>query len=129
MKKKLLVSAVSCIVLGGAFAAWAHDTKTFSNKNLNGTYAESFSGFASASPATSGGGSFSTGSTFPESGTGTLTADGKGNFQASLTFNTGGLLCSGTVAGTYTVNADGTGTSRGVFTPNPAPSGLPSQIV
>ncbi len=70
---------------------------------------------------------FPAGSGLPQSGTGTETADGKGNFTANLVFNIGGSTCSGTVTGTYVVNADGSGTSTGTFAPNvSAPTGIPA---
>lgn len=49
---------------------------------------------------------------------GTLIGDGKGGLTGTQTFNGSGLVCSGTLKGTYTVNADGTGTLNNVaFTP------------
>jgi hypothetical protein len=56
---------------------------------------------------------------------GTLIGDGKGGLSGTQTFNANGLVCIGTLKGTYTVNADGTGTLNNVaFTPN---SGSPPQ--
>ena len=98
------------------------DLKGFSNRNLRGTYAETFSGFAgtAANP-------FATPNSIPQSGTGLETADGNGNFTASIVFSIGGSTCAGTVTGTYVVNANGTGTSTGTFTPSAtAPTGVPS---
>jgi hypothetical protein len=106
-------------MMGTAAPVWA---KTFSNKDLKGTYAEKFSGFTGSTSNP-----FPTSSSLPQSGTGLEIADGKGNFTASLVFSIGGLACSGKVKGTYQVNSDGTGTSTGTFTPNPtAPTGIPS---
>ncbi len=49
---------------------------------------------------------------------GILVGDGKGGLTGTQTFNGSGLVCSGTLSGTYTVNADGTGTLNNVlFTP------------
>ncbi len=49
---------------------------------------------------------------------GTLVGDGKGGLSGTQTFNASGLVCSGTLSGTYTVNSDGTGTLNNVvFTP------------
>ena len=138
MKSKLLIGALFFAMMSTAASVWADGgSKTFSNKDVKGTYAEQFSGFVvgPGKPPSQ------TGTSFPETGTGTLTTDGNGGFQAKLTFTIGGLLCSGTVAGGpsisggdgfatgYTVNPDGTGTARGIFTPNPAPSTLPPQII
>jgi hypothetical protein len=120
MKGKLIVGFALAAGLAIAPPGWA---KTFSNKDLKGTYTEKFSGFVgtTANP-------FSTGTSLPQSGTGTETADGKGNFTANLVFNIGGSTCSGTVTGTYVVNADGSGTSTGTFAPNAAaPTGIPAE--
>jgi hypothetical protein len=55
----------------------------------------------------------------PISISGTLTGDGKGDVTGTETFNANGQVCSGTLAGTYTLNSDGTGTLNNViFTPN-----------
>jgi hypothetical protein len=119
MKNQLAVGLGLMAALGLAPTAWA---KSFSNKDLKGTYSEKFSGVVGtvANP-------FPAGSGLPQSGTGTETADGKGNFTANLVFNIGGSTCSGTVTGTYQVNADGSGTSTGTFAPNAtAPAGIPA---
>ena len=50
---------------------------------------------------------------------GILVGDGVGGLTGTQTFNADGLICSGTLKGGYTVNADGTGTLNSVtFTPN-----------
>ena len=75
--------------------------------SLNGSYADSFAGFAPpASQANSYG---------PVYEAGLWTFDGAGSFTASLVFNFGGGIILNTswsqnVTGTYTVNANGTGT-------------------
>jgi hypothetical protein len=49
---------------------------------------------------------------------GTLVGDGMGGLTGTQTFNADGLICSGTLKGTYTVIADGTGKLTNVtFTP------------
>ena len=119
MRGKLVVGFALLTALSFAPSGWA---KSFTNKNLKGTYTEKFSGFVSetANP-------FATGTSLPQSGTGTEIADGKGNFSANLVFNIGGSTCSGTVTGTYVVNADGSGTSTGTFVPDAtAPTGIPA---
>jgi hypothetical protein len=119
MRGKLIIGFALAAGLGIAPPGWA---KAFSNKDLKGTYTEKFSGFVGsvANP-------FPTGTSLPQSGTGTETTDGKGNFTANLVFNIGGSTCSGTVTGTYVVNADGSGTSTGTFAPNvTAPTGIPA---
>jgi len=122
MRRKFLVGILSIGILAAA-SVWAEaGGKGFSNNDLKGTYAETFSGFIGTASNP-----FPTSSAIAQSGTGTETADGKGNFTASLVFSIGGSTCSGTVAGTYHVNADGSGTSTGTFTPNAvAPSGIPA---
>jgi hypothetical protein len=119
MKSRFLVATFSLVLLSIAPPLWA---KSYNNKSLKGTYAERFTGSVGtvANP-------FPAGTAVPQSGTGTETADGKGNFSANLVFSIGGSTCSGTVTGTYVVNPDGTGTSTGTFTPNATPpSGLPA---
>jgi len=58
--------------------------------------------------------------------TGLLTANGTGGLTGTETFNTQGEVCTGTTAGTYTVNSNGTGTFSVTFTPN---SGEPADCV
>jgi hypothetical protein len=82
--------------------------------SLNGSYADSFSGLAPVSPGgphhpvpISG--------YLPEYAAGLWTFDGAGGFTARLVFNFGGGFIFGdnwdlNLPGTYTVNADGTGT-------------------
>jgi hypothetical protein len=82
--------------------------------SLNGSYADSFSGLAPVSPGgpphpvpISG--------YLPEYAAGLWTFDGAGGFTVSLVFNFGGGFIFGdnwdhTFPGTYTVNANGTGT-------------------
>jgi hypothetical protein len=74
---------------------------------LNGSYADSFAGFAPPTPQANSYG--------PVYEAGLYTFDGAGGFTASLVFNFGGgvILNAGwsqNVTGTYTVNANGTGT-------------------
>ena len=52
-----------------------------------------------------------------ESGVGVITADGKGHFVSGTeTFNTGSQVCTTELSGTYTVNANCTGTTSVTFT-------------
>ena len=82
--------------------------------SLNGSYADSLSGFSPLSP----GGpnkSVSISAYGPMDEAGLWTFDGAGSFTASLVFNFGGGIILNTswsqnVTGTYTVNANGTGT-------------------
>jgi len=51
------------------------------------------------------------------SGVGVITADGKGHFVSGTeTFNTGSQVCTTALSGTYTVNANCTGTTSITFT-------------
>ena len=81
--------------------------------SLNGTYADSFSGFTPINqnrpPALTAISHFA-----PEYAAGLWTFDGAGGFTALLVFNFGGGLIVGdnwdlNLTGTYTVNANGTG--------------------
>jgi hypothetical protein len=59
--------------------------------------------------------------------TGILTGNGTGGLTGSETFNAQGEVCAGTLAGTYTVNSNGTGTFNNVtFTPN---AGQPADCI
>ena len=82
--------------------------------SLNGSYADSLSGFAPLSP---GGPNrpVPIDAYGPVDEAGLYTFDGAGSFTASLVFNFGGGIILNTswsqnVTGTYTVNANGTGT-------------------
>lgn len=46
---------------------------------------------------------------------GLVTADGLGNFTGTETVSSGGVIVSGTITGTYTVNANCTGTTTSTF--------------
>jgi hypothetical protein len=141
--KNSIAGAVCLALIGTAGVAWTEST-TFSVSDLNGTYAEVFSGFVvggGTQPTVDSPVPFGTGTSFPETGTGTLVADGSGNFQAKLLTIVGGLVCAGTLAGGtgvsggdgfptgYTVNSDGSGLARGIFTPFVSPATLPPQLV
>ena len=142
--KKFIAGAVCLALIGVAGGAWAGASTTFSASDLNGTYAEVFSGFVvgtGTQPTIDSPIPFGTATSFPESGTGTLVADGSGNFTATITSIIGGLVCAGTLAGGsgvsggdgfatgYTVNPDGSGIARGIFTPFISPTTLPPQVV
>lgn len=131
MNKKIVLGALA-LALAGASSVWAAPPFTCSPNNcptpnnankLKGNFAQLLSGFANgaANPPVN------TSNAFPEASTGIVSADGAGTFKANLVFNAGGFTCSGTVAGCYCVNNDGTGTETGTFTPNgTAPFGIPS---
>ena len=96
MKKMVLAALVAAS--GLALSVGAGATKPgFSLHSVKGTYASTFHGTID--------------------GTGTLVADGAGNIVGGTeTANDGTNICTGSLTGTYTVNADGTGTLTIVFT-------------
>ena len=71
--------------------------------SLNGSYADSGSGFAGRTGVP-------VSSAWAASGAGLFTFDGAGNFTATLVLNNAGITIQRNPTGTYTVNADGTGT-------------------
>jgi hypothetical protein len=83
--------------------------------SLNGSYAGSFSGLTPIGPAPPHGVLRPISGYAPEYAAGLWTFDGAGGFTALLVFNFGGGLIFGdnwdlNLTGTYTVNANGTGT-------------------
>ena len=75
----------------------------FTVASLNGAYADSGSGFAGRTGVP-------VSSAWAASGAGLFTFDGAGNFTATLVLNNAGITIQRNPTGTYTVNADGTGT-------------------
>lgn len=71
--------------------------------SLNSSYADSGSGFAGRTGVP-------VSSAWAASGAGLFTFDGAGNFTATLVLNNAGITIQRNPTGTYTVNADGTGT-------------------
>jgi len=71
--------------------------------SLNGSYADSGSGFAGRTGVP-------VSSAWAASGAGLFTFDGAGNLTATLVLNNAGITIQRNPTGTYTVNADGTGT-------------------
>ena len=83
--------------------------------SLNGSYAGSFSGLTPIGPPPPHGVLRPISGLAPEYAAGLWTFDGAGGFTALLVFNFGGGIIFGdnwdlNLTGTYTVNADGTGT-------------------
>lgn len=71
---------------------------SFTNANLIGTFAFGIAG--------------SSGASTPVGGSGVATADGNGNITSGEeTVNVGGISCHSTFTGTYSVNANGTGSA------------------
>ena len=98
----LALAGVALIMQVSLPRAQAYDLSS-----LNGSYADSFSGFAPPTPQANSYG--------PVYEAGLYTFNGAGSFTASLVFNFGGGVIlnaswSQNVTGTYTVNANGTGT-------------------
>jgi len=98
----LALAGVALIMQVSLPRAQAYDLSS-----LNGSYADSFSGFAPPTPQANSYG--------PVYEAGLYTFDGAGGFTARLVFNFGGGVIlnaswSQNVTGTYTVNANGTGT-------------------
>jgi hypothetical protein len=77
--------------------------EAFDLTSLNGAYADSGSGFAGRTGVP-------VSSAWAASGAGLFTFDGAGNFTATLVLNNAGITIQRNPTGTYTVNADGTGT-------------------
>jgi hypothetical protein len=108
-KSVLLLGVVTLIMQVSLPRAQAYDLSS-----LNGSYADSFSGLAPVSP----GGPHQPvpiSGYLPEYAAGLWTFDGAGGLTARLVFNFGGGLIFGDdwdliLTGTYTVNANGTGT-------------------
>jgi hypothetical protein len=77
--------------------------EAFDLTSLNGAYADSGSGFAGRTGVP-------VASAWAASGAGLFTFDGAGNFTATLVLNNAGITIQRNPTGTYTVDADGTGT-------------------
>ena len=84
------------LVLVLAQSVDAEDGRKFSDRSLRGSYAVGISGTVV--------------SVGPMAGTGLLTGDGRGNLVGTQTISYGTGPCVLTLAGTYSVNPDGTGT-------------------
>ena len=98
----LAVTALIAVIMQVSVSS----AQAFTVSDLNGTYADSSSGFVPISdrPGTP------VSSCLAQSGVGLWTFDGTGNLSGSLTLNNGGITIHRSFSGTYTVNADGTGT-------------------
>jgi hypothetical protein len=109
VRSVLALGVVALIMQVSLPRAQAYDLSS-----LNGSYADSFSGFAPVSPGSPN--TFLPISTYgPVYEAGLYTFDGAGGFTARNVLNFGGGIIlnaswSATFTGTYTVNANGTGT-------------------
>lgn len=116
---KLTIAKTLAIALGSAFAlgivpmAQAAD-RGCSNASLTGTFAYTTTGFITAPPSLAG----------PFASVGTQTFDGKGATTAGAMVSQNGNIVPVTIAGTYTVNPDCTGT----FTLQVSPVGITTHV-
>lgn len=107
----LAVALLALAVSGcGGGGSTAHAQTVFSLASISGSYGISYS---VALPNASGAAQFL-------SGTGLYQADGAGHLTGTETTNANGEVCSGNLAGSYTVNPNGTGTTSVKFTPTTA---------
>lgn len=101
--KKQVTPVVTTLVLMGMLtpvaASRAGAERTCSNETLHGSYAYSADGFVAPAPFT------------PIAEAGTYDFDGSGSFSTANTLSFGGLIIPRTATGTYTVNADCTGSA------------------
>jgi hypothetical protein len=98
LRSVLALGVVALIMQVSLPCAQAYDLSS-----LNGSYADSGSGFAGRTGVP-------VASAWAASGAGLFTFDGAGNFTATLVLNNAGITIQRNPTGTYTVNADGTGT-------------------
>jgi hypothetical protein len=89
--------------------AGALDDGSCSLATLNGRYGLTFHGFGTGGPVPAPISAF-----IPVAGVGTMTFDGSGNLSLLETVSFGGKVAPLTALGTYTVNADCTGTLQAV---------------
>ena len=106
-KARLFRSVLALAVVALIMHVSLPRAQAYDLSSLNGSYADSFAGFAPPTPQANSYG--------PVYEAGLYTFDGAGSFTASLVFNFGGGVIlnaswSQNVTGTYTVNANGTGT-------------------
>jgi len=104
--KAFAITVAAALAVGVAPKAQAGD-KECSNATLKGTFAFTSTGFITAPPAQAG----------PFAIVGTQTFDGDGAFTASATASQNGNIIPVTLAGTYTVNPDCTGTFTAQISP------------
>jgi hypothetical protein len=98
--KTFAIATVAALALAIAPTAKAQVYKGCSNATLLGTFAYTVTGSFVAAPAPLG----------PYAEVGAQTFDGNGGTSAAGMSNTNGSVASATQSGTYTVNADCTGT-------------------
>ena len=114
-KARLFKSILALGVLALIMHVSPPRAEAYDLSSLNGSYADSFSGLAPVSPGGPGHPVPISGY-LPEYAAGLWTFDGAGGLTARVVFNFGGGFIFGDnwdliLTGTYTVNADGTGTT------------------
>lgn len=102
-KARLLRSVLALGVLALIMQVSLPRAQAYDLSSLNSSYADSGSGFAGRTGVP-------VSSAWAASGAGLFTFDGAGNFTATLVLNNAGITIQRNPTGTYTVNADGTGT-------------------
>jgi hypothetical protein len=113
-KARLIRSVLALGVVALIMQVSLPGAQAYDLSSLNGSYADSWSGFTPIGPPPPHGVLRSTNGYAPEYAAGLWTFDGAGGLTALLVFNFGGGLIFGdnwdlNLTGTYTVNADGTG--------------------
>ena len=111
--KAFAITAAAALAVGVAPKAQAND-KECSNATLKGTFAFTSTGFITAPQALAG----------PFAIVGKQTMDGVGVFTAAATVSQNGSIVPVTLAGTYAVNPDCTGT----FTAQISPVGITTHL-
>ena len=104
--KAFSITLATAVALGMVPKAQAGD-KECSNATLRGTFAFTSTGFITAPPALAG----------PFALVGAQTFDGNGAFTATATVSQNGNIIPVSIAGTYTVNPDCTGTLTAQISP------------
>ncbi len=102
-KARLFRSVLALGVLALIMQVSLPRAQAYDLSSLNSSYADSGSGFAGRTGVP-------VSSAWAASGAGLFTFDGAGNFTATLVLNNAGITIQRNPTGTYTVNADGTGT-------------------
>lgn len=103
MGRGLTLAVAVVIAVFGTAAVGA--SRGASRRQLKGSYAGIFSG------------EISTGSgLLPIDGSGIFISDGKGNLSGHETITINSITCDANISGTYTVDADGSGTDSVAFT-------------
>ena len=102
-KARLFRSVLALGVLALIMQVSLPRAQAYDLSSLNSSYADSGSGFAGRTGVP-------VASAWAASGAGLFTFDGAGNFTATLVLNNAGITIQRNPTGTYTVNADGTGT-------------------